>query len=284
MSDFTIDDNTPGAVVRYIIDEREIFNDIRSEIGIISAVTEIQDATYSWRYWTQWWGIAPGESHTFMFTSNVAFPYEWKLKSHGAWYIDPSLRKISYYEYAILLIPTEVARTVAVAVTNTGDQAIRITVTAGYRFLSAEKVAIETLMPVTLTARAYDEDSIKKYGRRVYNLTWTEGTNESDMEDLVRNYLARYKEPIARLPVKLVGVTDAIRTQIITREISDRITVNYTNLGFNDDCFIDSIQIKDSYVGMPVCNWGLTAMRDKEKLSLFLIGSSTIGGPDILGS
>ena len=104
------------------------------------------------------------------------------------------------------------------------------------------------------------------------------------MQALVDHYLARYQQPVARLRAPIKGTTDVLRTQIITREISDLVTVVCTELGLNADCYINAISIKDDAVGIPVCKWELELQRAYEALTLFTLDTSELDGPDILGS
>ena len=115
------------------------------------------------------------------------------------------------------------------------------------------------------------------------NLTWTEGTSQSAMQVLVDYYLAKHKDPYARLRATLQGKTNALMTQFITREISDLVTVVCTRLEINADYFINSIAFDDGPVGIPTCTWILEAQRTEEALSIFTIGTSALDGAHVLG-
>lgn len=279
MSDFTVDDTM--AEIRYELDDREIYNDIRSEIGILISETVVdEDATYSWKVYSRSVLVSPPYPHIVMFTTRLADPLAWRISRHNA--ADADGR--SYYDYKIKLLDTDDDRTKAVKITNTGSKVMRISFAIKVKYKTGDKVTHEELFPETLTVRVTDATSIKKYGRRVMNLTWTEGTEENDMQALVDNYKTRYAEPVARISCVIKGTTDVLRTQIITREITDIITVICTNLDLNADCFINSITITDDPVGIPVCTWGLEIQRAYELLTLFLLDTSELDGPHILGS
>lgn len=279
MSDFTVDDIV--AEIRYELDDREIYNDIRSEIGILITETVVDvDATYSWKVYARRIEISPPYPHTAMFTTRLSDPLTWKIDRHYAKDADGR----SYYDYNIKLVSTDDDRTKAVVITNTGSKVMHIYFEVHVKYKTGEQVTHEEIFPETLTVRATDATSIAKYGRRVMNLTWTEGTEENDMQSLVDNDVERYKEPVARISCVIKGTTDVLRTQIITREISDIITVICTNLGLNADCFLNSITITDDPVGIPVCTWGLEIQRIYELLTLFRLDISELDGPHILGS
>jgi len=280
MSDFTLDDTM--AEIRYELDDREIYNDIRSEIGILTTETVVDaDATYSWRVYARRMEIpATSQPYSRVFSTNIPNPISWKIGTHHAEDVDGK----SYYDYKIKLLDSDDSRVKAVEVTNTGSKTMRIYFEVKVKYKTSDKITHEESVASTLTVRATSSSSIRKYGRRVMNLTWTEGTSEKDMKSLANHYIDRYAEPVPRLIATIKGITDALRTQIITREISDLITVVCANLGLNADCFINAISISDDPTGIPVCIWELEIQRTYELLTLFKLDTSELDGPHILGS
>ncbi len=284
MSDFTVNDTM--AEIRYELDDREIYNDIRSEIGILTSETVVDaDADYWRANFTRFPKVHAGSTTRLTFTADYTSPSDWSIKSHSATYLsslDPYTRS-PYYDYSIKMETIDGNRKKAVVITNTGSYNGSFRIVVWYKYLKTDKITHEEITPITLTVRATDANSIKKYGRRVMNLTWAEGTEEEDMQAVVNYHLTRYKEPVPRLICGIKGSTDALRTQIITREISDLITVICTNLGLNADCFINSISIRDDNLGIPNCTWGLEIQRTYELLTLFKLGISELGSTDVLG-
>jgi len=281
MSEFTVDDTM--VKLRYELDDREIYNDIRSEIGIMINETIVdEDATYSWKWWIRRIRLAPGRQSVSKFSaSNNAI--SWKLGGHYARVDIPHYEgKRSYSNYSVKLSSSGDSATVTLK--NTGSLNCEIHFSVAYKYKTADRVTHEEAIPETLTVRATDATSILKYGRRVMNLTWTEGTKEDDMQAVVDHDLLRYKDPVARLNLDILGSTDALRTQIITREISDLVTIICTRLGLNGVCFINSISISDNPAGIPSATWGLELQRAYELLTLFLLGTSSLDGAHILGS
>jgi len=279
MSDFTVDDTM--AEIRYELDDREIYNDVRSEIGIIESETVVDvDPTYSWKTYARRMEVSPPFLHIRHITTTLSNPLSWKLGNHHAKDLDGK----SYYAYNIKLKSTSDDRTKVVEITNTGSKTMKIYFEVKVKYQTGTEVTHEEPVSSTLSVRATDATSIAKYGRRVMNLTWTEGTEEEEMQALVGNYITKYKDPIARISCVIKGTTDVLRTQIITREITDIITVLCANLGLSADCFINSITITGDPIGIPVCTWGLEIQRVYELLTLFRLDISELDGPHILGS
>ena len=280
MSDFTVDDTM--AEIRYELDDREIYNDIRSEIGVLESETIVDvDSTYSWKWWHRSLKLSPGQQVVVKYEgwSNAI---SWKLGSYQHAATMPYETTESYYDYSVKLSSSGDSATVTVK--NTGNSYCKVWYSVAFKYKTADEVTHEEQTPNLLTVRATDSTSITEYGRRVMNLTWAEGTEESAMQTLVDHALARYKDPVARINSTIKGSTDALRTQIITREISDLITVVCTNLGLNADCFINSISINDNPTGIPVCTWGLEIQRAYELLTLFKLDTSELDGAHVLGS
>jgi len=279
MSDFTVDDTMVD--LRYELDDREIYNDVRSEIGILTTETMVDaDATYSWKVYARRMEIpATSQPYTRMFSTNLSNPISWKIGDRDAKDEDGK----SYYDYDIKLLSTDDSRVRAVEITNTGSFTMHIYFEVKVKYKTSDTITHEESVASTLSVRDTSSSSITKYGRRVMNLTWTEGTSERDMQSLVEHYITRYAEPVARLICVIKGSSDALRTQIITREISDLLTVNCTELGLSADCFINSISISDDPAGIPSCTWELEIQRTYELLTLFKLGISKLGGAHVLG-
>ena len=224
--------------------------------------------------------VSPPYPHIAIFKTGLAKPLGWKISRHSA--IDMNGK--AYYDYNIKILTTDDDRIIGVEITNTGSERMRISFAVKVKYKSGEQETHEETVHNTLAVRAIDATSIREYGRRVMNLTWTEGTEERAMQSLVDNYITRYKDPVARITVQIKGDTDALRTQIITREISDLVTVVCTNLGLNADCFLNSISIEVDSAGRPVCTWGLEIQRVYELLTLFVLDTSELDGAHVLGS
>ena len=280
MADFTIDDTMAGII--YDWSDREIYNDVRAELGFLTTETVVDaDPSYEWKVWNKYQGLpAPGYTTFRYFTATLAEALAWSMYDHSAYDYDLQ----PYYDYEISLIDTNDDETKAVEIKNTGSKYGTISYKVKYKYLASDAVTHEEQSYNVLNVRATDEDSIKKYGRRVLNQAWPQGTSQADMQMIVNAALERYKEPMPTLKVTLQGRTDALATEIFTREISDVIAVVCDELGLaSTDYFLDTISIKDMQEAIPVCTWGLIEQRPEEATGWFLIDTDWIDGPKLIG-
>lgn len=291
MSDFTINDTM--AELRYELDEREIYNDIRSDIGVLQTEVIIDaDPTYAWYHITVERRVPAGWTYFYTFPRRHDSASDWEIVEHSAWYSDVDANHLPYFDYSISALKdifvvrdgSNWTQAKYVDIENTGSQTMYLSVHVKYKYLATEGASHEETKAVRLNVRATDSTSIAKYGRRVMNLVWQEGTSAADMQTLVDYYLARHKDPYGRVTARLIGKIDAMRTQIFTREISDLITVVCDNLGLNADHYIDSIAITDGHEGIPIGTWGLEIQRTEEALSVFTVDVSLVGSTHIIGS
>lgn len=288
MSDWTINDTM--AKLDYELSERKIYNDVRSEIGIVTTETVLdQNEEYSWKKKTGGFLVSSSDIRGRRFYSSVAHdPVEWKLFSHEGLVIQRDHPEYGnpYYDYDISVVIADSNEYATVQISNNGILRAAFDYVVGYKYLSQDRITHEEQTPLVLSVRATDADSIAKYGRRVMNLTWSEGTERDQMQILVDAYLMKYKEPIGIFHAGIIGDTDIKRTQIYTREISDIITVVCSRLGANVDCYINGITIRDNdpVNGLPICEWILEVQRPNEALSLFTLDTSSLDGADILAA
>lgn len=284
MADYTLNDTM--ADIRYELDDRYIYNDIRSSIGTTKTETVVDaDPLYEWRLWQEYHSLPPPGGTTFRyFTASVATPLTW---TPLAW----RLRAVTCYDYSFVpysgfqinLIDTNDDNTKAVEIKNTGSSGGSIKYIVEYKKLVTDAVTHEESVLSTLTVRAFDAVSIAQYGRRTMNLIWPVGATEQQMQTIVDRYLDKHKDPAARLIAVLKGTDDAKRLIIFGCEISDDVAVVSALLGLNDEFYIDSIAIAGTVDGYPVCTLGLTDKYATEERSIFIIDTSFIDGPDYMG-
>jgi len=103
------------------------------------------------------------------------------------------------------------------------------------------------------------------------------------MQAVVDRYCDKYKEPAARLSLTLKGDDDTNKAIIYQAEVSQTVQVICARLGLNDLFYIDSIDIRASIDGIPVCVLGLTGQYTTETYSVFTIDTSEIDGTDYIG-
>ena len=278
MADYTINDTM--ADLTYQLDDRFIYNDIRSELGYSTTETVLDDtdpAVYEWRLWQRYHALpAPGYTTFQYFTATIGTPIEWRVRNVTAHDYDYA----PYSGYTINLIDTSDTLTKAVEIKNTGASNGTIGYIVEYKMLISEAVEYthEETTWNTLQVRATDSDSIDKYGRRTMNLVWPTGATENQMQAVVDRYKDKYKEPAARLSLTLKGDDDTNKAIIYQAEVSQTVQVICARLGLNDLFYIDSIDIRASIDGIPVCTLGLTDQYTTETYSVFTIDTSEIDG------
>jgi len=279
VADHTIIDT--AADIRYEYDDRFIYNDIRSSIGVMKAETVVDaDAQYEWLVWRKFHALPqPGYTTFAYFEATAAEPLAWRLEDVSA--TDTSYQP--YSDFQADLIDTNQENVKAVRITNTGSSAGYISYVVKYKYLASEEITHQETVYDTLMVRAVDEDSIRKYGRRTMNLVWPTGATQSQAQSLVDRAVAKYAEPVPRLIVQLKGSDDSMRETIFSAEISDTVSVVCANLGLNDEFYIDSIAIHGTVDGIPVATWGLTDKHPTEEYSIFVLDSSLLDGDDRLG-
>ena len=148
---------------------------------------------------------------------------------------------------------TNISASIAVAVSKF-DTAMKITLTNNHASLNGFVTLLQARgTPVTaddpVMVKSEDATSQTRYGKRTYRNpgrfvpTTTEGQNWADTQ------IAIYKDPIPVLSITVQGSKDNTHlTEVLTREVSERITLranntgaNGTNLGINEDFFIERI-------------------------------------------
>ena len=282
MADYTINDTM--ADLRYELDDRFIYNDIRSELGYSTSETILDDtdpAVYEWRLWQRYHALpAPGYPTFQYFTATLGTPIEWRIRNVNVHDYDYN----AYSGYTINLIDTNDSLTKAVEIKNTGASNGTIGYIVEYKLLISEAVEYthEETTWNTLQVRATDSDSINKYGRRTMNLVWPTGATENQMQTVVDRYCDKYKEPAARLSLTLKGKDDTNLGIIYQAEVSQTVQVINANLGLNDLFYIDSIEIHGGIDGVPVCVLGLTDQYTTETYSIFRLDSSLLDGEHVL--
>ena len=147
---------------------------------------------------------------------------------------------------------SDLTASIGIAVDKLG-QTMKITVTnnhastpARLTFLQARGTPITVSDPVTVSA--LDTTSRTAFGLRTFprpdEAKWTPNTEEA--LGWCQSNLAVYKDPIPVLPVEIPVNRNLYQlTDALTRDISDRVTIvatgSKTNLGINNDFFIEAI-------------------------------------------
>jgi hypothetical protein len=111
---------------------------------------------------------------------------------------------------------------------------------------------------------ASDATSISRYGPRPQSFTNLPLTTNSDASAMASAYLAKYKDPLYRIPsISFDTVDPNVSEAFFRRELMDKITVKRTPPGggsrISQDLWIQQIQISGANDGHPwQMSWGVS--------------------------
>ena len=178
----------------------------------------------------------------------------------------------------ISIATTKFAQTIKLAITNNGAVPAYITL------LKARGTYYDNLTKVT--RKAEDSTSQDDYQKRTLTFDGNYMDDADQAQDLASYAIGKYKEPRGELTIAIQNQNSTILTQILTREISDRITIVNTKLGINADYFIDYIEHDISISGLShTATYRLadTTNEDFWCLDFSALSGSTISGQTKLG-
>ena len=178
----------------------------------------------------------------------------------------------------ISIVTTKLARSIKLAITNNG------TVPAYITLLKARGTYYNPNTKVT--RKAEDSTSQTAYQKRTLELDGKYMTDANKAQDYVTYAIGKYKDPRAELGMSIMNQDAATLTQILSREISDRVTIVNTKLGLNDDYFIDYMEHDISMSGLlHTANYRLadTINEDFWVLDYSALASSSLSGQTKLG-
>jgi hypothetical protein len=131
--------------------------------------------------------------------------------------------------------------------------------------------------------QASDPTSIAAHGEHVVDFDMPYQSSQLIGQGAADFILAKYKDPLAQAyAVTVVGKTSALLTQILTRDISDRVTVSETVTGVNDDFFINGIELTVHPQRFISARYVLSPSADPATGNYFLLDTSALDGADVL--
>ncbi len=143
----------------------------------------------------------------------------------------------------IVITTTKFAKTIKLSIINNG------TVPAFITLLKARGTWYDDQTQVT--RKAEDTTSQTAYQKRTYELDGKYMADASKAQDYASYAIGKFKDPRAELGMGIMNQDAATLTQILTREISDRITIKNTKLGItSQDFFIDYMEHDISMSGL----------------------------------
>ena len=304
------------------IGDREIYNDIRSQVDITedtevtgdgtpAEYSEIEVQPYLYRsvlveaYGTFDVTFNVEEGHTSITWLKVTLRSTHRPNENGlsesqctseggtAWYppagAQPSTCIFPVISGQVSISFLSRGKTSAIArITNPLSYEISTDPFAVYRYLAQEAIAgyttIQTEMR-TLMVRAVNEESIAKYGRRVMDLVWPLGRQKAVMQSMVDTYCARYSEPVCMALMTLEGITDENTSAILELRIDGKHQFIHPRLEMDEEFFVNNVYISYSREGRGILTgtFDLEQVRDMEKLTLFTLDVSELDGAHVLG-
>ena len=170
----------------------------------------------------------------------------------------------------LAITTTKFAKTIKLEITNNG------TVPAFLTLLKARGTYYTKLTRVT--RKTEDTTSQIAYQKRTLLFDGKYMDDAVQAQSLCDYAIGKYKDPRAEISTVLMNKNSALLTQILTREISDRITIVNTELGINDDYFIDFMEHSIDRSGLShVVNYRLaeTSNEDFWCLDFSALGTQT---------
>ena len=232
-SRFTFDDTMVN--ITYSLNPRNIYNIIK----VIITPWTLQAEAELWRL-QEIPSIPAGETYTWWGESSYAgeavFVDAWVTPVVTTDYLANSQADgLGDNETAnIAITTTKFAKTIKVAVTNGASVPVYL------YLLKARGTYYDDQTKVTL--KAEDSTSQTAYQKRTFELDGKYMTDSNKARDYANYAIGKYKDPRAELSMSAMNQNNAVLTQILGLKISDRITIVNTELGLNDDYFIDYME------------------------------------------
>jgi hypothetical protein len=130
---------------------------------------------------------------------------------------------------------------------------------------------------------ASDATSIALHGEHVVEFDMPYQSSADVGQGAADYFLAKFKNPLAQARrITVLATTAALLTQILTRDISDRITLSETVTGVSDDFFINGVELSVTPNGHVHAAYVLAPAADPYAALYWLLGTSTLGTDTLL--
>jgi len=172
-------------------------------------------------------------------------------------------------------------------VDRTADITITATILAGSAKLDVKNTSATSLYLTLLKIRgkiytnlgelqieSVDATSQAKYLYRDLKVDLPYYQSADIMQGMADYQLSVRKEPIPGYVVSLEGGTDELMTQLLARELSDRITLQSTKYYIDADFYINKIEVELGEDGVLRGKWTITRAQDEE---YWVLGTSALG-------
>jgi len=134
----------------------------------------------------------------------------------------------------ISIVTTKLAKSIKLAITNNALHDVYITL------LKARGTYYDD--QTTVTRKAEDTTSQTAYQKRTLTIDGKYITNADLAQDLSSYAIGKYKWPRAEISMRVMNQDSSTLTNILSLDISDRVTIINTKLGVSADYFIDYME------------------------------------------
>ncbi|MDY6835535.1 MAG: LamG-like jellyroll fold domain-containing protein [Chloroflexota bacterium] len=163
---------------------------------------------------------------------------------------------------------TPFAKSAKIVVENTGSSGLYLTYldVRGKLYVDGDQVQ----------TKAEDSTSQNDYQKRTASLTGDFMTDLNTGQSRCDYILTLRKDPQPEIEIDTIDSSTALKTQILARKVSDRITIIQSDLGVNDDYYINKIVRTWTRAGNIInCSWTVAAT-DSEMF--WILNTSQLGG------
>ena len=223
------------AQITYSFNPKNVYNIIKVRV----TPWEVQSITELWRL-DETPSIPAGETLVWWGEASVSgvsvFVDAWTTPASTTDYTANSLANGTGTDMTsdIAITTTKFAKTIKLSIKNNGA------VPAFLTLLKARGTYYDDLTKVT--RKAEDATSQTAYQKRTLTIDGKYMTDADMAASLATYSIGKYKNPRGELSMSIMNQDATNLTQILSRKISDRITVVNTKLGINGDYFIDYMQ------------------------------------------
>jgi len=254
--------------IAYDYSPRNVYNEVRATVTpweeqtIATLWTLEENPTLDVGETKTWWGDAS-------VSGAPVFVDAWTTPAAGTDYIIHSEADgAGDVETGNVTVATsKFAKSIKIAITNDATHVVYVTT------LQARGTYYDDLTKVS--RKSEDATSQGLYQKRTLPLDGKYLTDSDKAQDFCDYGIARFKDPQAEVVVTIVNKNATNLTQILSREISDRITVRNTKLGLDADFFINKMEHEVGPGGKRhLCRWYIV---DAENEDFWCLDYSALG-------
>jgi len=135
----------------------------------------------------------------------------------------------------------------------------------------------------TVTAEASDTTSVTANGEHAVAFDMAYQSNDNVAQGAANYLLAKYKDVFAQAKTVTVAArTSTLLTQVLQRDISDRLAISETVTGVNGGFFINGEELRVLPTGQVVVTYTLAPAADPASGTYFIVGTSALASAALL--